>query len=135
MLDITVPPPQPEPSTPPPSPTTLIPLYDRVLVQRDVTPEQLGGIHIPQNQRKPCNTGTIVAVGEGRLCPTLPSASQNVGDITETLSCHVEPLRVKVGDRIIFNEYAGNEVAYKNAAGADCTVLIMSEDEIICLIR
>jgi chaperonin GroES len=75
--------------------TTISPLYDRLLVRKvesaDVTE---GGIIIPESAKEPLNRGIIVAAGSGKM----------LEDGREI------PLKVKVGDEIIFGRFAGTEV-------------------------
>lgn len=98
----------------------LIPLYDKLIVRRDKAAEKIGNIFISDNAKEAPSTGTVLATGEGRLCPTLFGANG---------LCHVEPLRVKVGDRIIFQSYAGSEVSYNGEP-----VLLMQEDDVITVV-
>ena len=71
------------------------PLHDRVLVKR-LSPEakSSGGIIIPESAKDKPQEAEVVAVGTGRR--------QDNGD--------VRPLSVKVGDRVIFGKYTGDEV-------------------------
>ena len=65
------------------------PLDDRVLVRRDESAtKSAGGIFIPDAAQKPSQEGEVVAVGAGRLLDN--------GKITK--------MRVKVGDRVLFNK-------------------------------
>jgi len=92
--------------------TTIRPLFDRVLVQRNDEPTQTtSGLFLPDtaNKEKPVQ-GTILAVGNGR-----------VSDDGE-----VSPLTVKVGDKVVFGKYAGTEIKLD---GEDR--LIMKEDDIL----
>jgi len=71
------------------------PLHDRVLVKR-LTPEakSSGGIIIPDAAKDKPQEASVVAVGTGRR--------QDNGE--------VRPLSVKVGDRVLFGKYTGDEV-------------------------
>ena len=71
------------------------PMNDRVLVQR-VEEEQktAGGIFIPDTAKEKPQEGKVIAVGPGKL-----------GDDGKRV-----PAEVKVGDRILFSKYAGNEI-------------------------
>ncbi len=71
------------------------PLYDRVIVKR--TEEERtssGGIVIPDSATEKPVQGEVVAVGPGKLL-----------DNGET-----RKLEVKVGDKVLFGKYSGNEV-------------------------
>lgn len=71
---------------------TITPLYDRVLV-KPIKPEEVtaGGIIIPETSQDKPIQGEVVAVGEGRIT--------NEGNLI--------PLKVKVGDRVIFSKNGG----------------------------
>ena len=91
------------------------PLQDRILVQRIEADEKTaGGIYIPDTAKEKPQEGKIVAVGKGKR-------SEN-GDI--------QPLDVKVNDRILFSKYGGTEVKID---GED--YLIMREDDILGVIE
>lgn len=75
----------------------IVPLGDRVLVK--VTSEEVQktdtGIYIPETaDKKKQGQGTVIAVGEGRI----------------TEEGKKLPMHVKVGDTIVFSEYAGETV-------------------------
>lgn len=73
----------------------LIPLLDRVLVQRaEAITKTKGGIVIPEKAQGKVLQATVVAVG--------PGARNQNGE-------HV-PLQVKVGDQVLLPEYGGTKV-------------------------
>ncbi len=88
------------------------PLYDRVVVKRLEEEEEKtsGGIYIPDTAKEKPQRGEVVAVGQGKRLDD--------GKLV--------PLDVKVGDKVLFGKYAGNEVKID---GEEC--LIMREDEIL----
>jgi len=87
------------------------PLGDRVLVKRVKEEEKTkGGIIIPDTAKEKPQEGEIVAVG--------PGARDEQGKI--------QPLDVKVGDRILFGKWSGPEV---QIAGED--LLIMKESDVL----
>ncbi len=92
------------------------PLHDRVLV-RPTEEEKMtaGGIIIPDsaNAEKP-NNGVIIASGHGRI----------------TDSGDVRAMDVKVGDKILFGQYAGQAVKVE---GED--LLMMKEEDILGVIE
>ena len=89
------------------------PLYDRVVVKRlEVDEEETvqGGIIIPDSAKEKPQKGKILAAGQGKRLDD--------GKIV--------PLDVKVGDKVLFGKYSGNEIKIE---GEEC--LIMREDEIL----
>ncbi|XP_046743558.1 10 kDa heat shock protein, mitochondrial [Diprion similis] len=73
----------------------LIPLFDRVLIQRaEAVTKTKGGIVIPEKAQAKVLRGTVVAIG--------PGSRNNKGE-------HV-PLSVKVGDVVLLPEYGGTKV-------------------------
>jgi len=93
---------------------SIRPLHDRVLVRRmeDET-KSAGGILIPDNAKEKPSRGEILAVGNGKHLDN--------GD--------VRPLEVKVGDKVLFGKYAGNEVKVDGEE-----LLVMREDDIVGII-
>jgi len=87
------------------------PLGDRVLVKRVEEEEKTrGGIIIPDTAKEKPQEGEVIAVG--------PGARDENGKI--------QPLDVKVGDRILFGKWSGTEVKLQ---GQD--LLIMKESDIL----
>src|SRR5882762_4261429 len=87
------------------------PLYDRVVVKRiEDTNNMQGGLYIPDSAKEKPQEGEVLAVGQGKRLENGKLAA----------------LDVKVGDRILFGKYSGNEIKLD---GQD--VLIMREDEIL----
>jgi chaperonin GroES len=73
-----------------------------------------GGIVIPDSAAEKPIQGEVIAVGKGKLLDN--------GD--------VRPLDVKVGDRVLFGKYSGNEV---KVSGEE--VVVMREDDIMGVIE
>jgi chaperonin GroES len=93
----------------------LRPLNDRILVKRvEEETKTKGGIIIPDTAKEKPAEGKIVAVGQGAL--------NNDGKRV--------PLEVKVGDRILFGKYGGQEIKVEGEE-----YLIMSEQEVLCVIE
>jgi chaperonin GroES len=93
----------------------LNPLRDRLVVERSEAEEKTsGGILLPDTAKDKPKQGTVVAVGPGR---TLDDGS-------------VHPLEVKVGDRILFGAYAGNEVKIGTTE-----YLVMNESDVLAVIE
>ena len=90
------------------------PLHDRVVVRRmEEERTSSGGIVIPDSATEKPIQGEVIAVGNGKLLDN--------GD--------VRPLDVKVGDRVLFGKYSGNEV---KVSGEE--VVVMREDDIMGVI-
>lgn len=85
------------------------PLGNRVLVKRSEAQKLKGGIILPDNAKEKPKQGEVVAVGPGKI--------DKEGKL--------QPMELKVGDRILFTAYAGSEI--KN----DEDYLIMSEDDVL----
>jgi chaperonin GroES len=89
----------------------ITPLHDRVLVKRLEEKESVkGGIIIPDSAKEKPQEGEVVAVGAGKL--------NDKGDRIA--------LDVKVGDRILFGKYSGNDIKID-----DEEYMILKEDEIL----
>ena len=90
------------------------PLYDRLLVKRIEEKEQKhGGIIIPDSAKEKPMEGKVIAIGKGRV--------QKDG----TRSA----MEVKVGDRVMFGKYAGQEIKIE-----DKEHVILKEDEVLGII-
>ena len=91
----------------------LKPLGDRVIIEVQEEVEQTAGSFLLTSASKEkSQTGSIIAVGEGRFLPN-----------GERIS-----LEVEVGQTVMFEKYAGQEVKYD---GKD--YLIVHEKEIIAI--
>jgi len=88
----------------------VTPLHDRVLVRRLEEKETAkGGIIVPDTAKEKPQEGEVMAVGAGKI-----------------EKGHRVPLDVKVGDRILFGKYTGNDIKID-----DQEYLIVREDEIL----
>lgn len=77
------------------APSKLVPLGDRVVLQRDEAEEKTaGGIVLPDSAKNKPQRGTVIAIGEGHV--------RRDGKKV--------PLTVKVGDAVLFSSYAGDEI-------------------------
>jgi chaperonin GroES len=96
---------------------TVMPLADRVLVKPETAENEktASGIYIPEtaHKEKP-ERGTVIAVGEGKR--------NDNGQIV--------PLRVKVGDTIMFSKYGFDEVKIE-----DEEYYIVTESSILAIIK
>jgi chaperonin GroES len=72
------------------------------------------GIIIPDTAKEKPSEGEVIAVGEGRLLEN--------GEL--------KPLKVKVGDKVIYSKYAGNEFVVD---GED--LIVLREDDILAIIE
>ena len=88
----------------------ITPLHDRVLVRRlEEKATAKGGIIIPDTAREKPHEGEVIAVGAGKM-----------------EKGHRIPLDVKVGDRILFGKFTGNDIKID-----DQEYLILREEEIL----
>jgi chaperonin GroES len=87
------------------------PLYDRIVVKRIEEQETLRrGIIIPDSAKEKPQEGEVVAIGQGK----------RLEDGT------MVALDVKIGDRILFGKYSGNEIKLDGDE-----YMIMREDDIL----
>jgi chaperonin GroES len=92
------------------------PLYDRVVVRRNEEEQTTaGGILLPGSAKEKPNQGEVVAVGEGKLLDN--------GD--------VRALAVKVGDKVVFGQYAGSNTIEVDGE----ELIIMGESEIYGIVE
>jgi chaperonin GroES len=90
------------------------PLNDRVLVKRLEEKEvKKGGIIIPDTAKEKPQEAEVIAVGPGKI----------------TEDGKRQPMEVKVGDRILFGKYSGNDVKL-----GDEEYLIMREEDILAIL-
>ena len=88
----------------------ITPLHDRVLVRRLEEKETAkGGIIIPDTAKEKPHEGEVIAVGAGKW-----EKGRRIA------------LDVKVGDRILFGKYTGNDIKIE-----DQEYLILREEEIL----
>ena len=91
------------------------PLHDRVVVRRkEEETKSAGGIVLPGKAAEKPSQGEVLAVGTGRILDN--------GD--------VRALAVKVGDTVVFGQYAGSTVKIDGEE-----LLIMSENEIFGILQ
>jgi chaperonin GroES len=92
------------------------PLGDRVIVKPlEAETKTKGGILIPDSAKEKPQEGEIVAVGKGKV---LDNGT-------------LQAMEVKVGDRILYGKYSGNEITTKNGE----ELLIMREEDILAIIK
>ncbi len=91
----------------------LVPLGDRVIVKQEPTEEKTkSGIVLPDSAKEKSTEGTVVAVGSGRIMEN----GQKVA------------LEVKVGDKVIYAKYGGNDIKVDNEE-----YVILSERDILAI--
>ena len=96
---------------------SVIPLADRVLVKPEETEHEktVSGIIIPDTaQKEKPERGKVIAVGEGKRTER--------GDLV--------PVRVKIGDTVMFSKYGFDEVKID-----DEVYYIVSESSILAVIK
>ena len=92
------------------------PLYDRVVVRRKEEEEtSAGGIVLPGSAKVKPNQGEVVAVGDGKV---LDNGEQRA-------------LSVKVGDTVVFGQYAGSNTIEVDGE----ELILMSESEIYAVVE
>ncbi|MAR90519.1 MAG: co-chaperone GroES [Pseudomonadota bacterium] len=91
------------------------PLYDRVVIRPlDAETTTRGGIVIPDKAAEKSTQGEVLAVGAGALLDN--------GEL--------RALSVQVGDRVLFGQYAGNEIKLDGE-----TVLAVREADILAVLE
>ena len=94
---------------------TFRPLHDRIVVRRTEADEKsVGGIIIPDTAKEKPQEGEVIAAG--------PGARNEAGQL--------QPLDVKVGDRILFGKWSGTEIKLD---GED--LLVMKESDVMGIIE
>ena len=95
----------------------VLPVRDFVAVTKDDEERDrktASGLYMPTLSEEKVITGTVVAVGSGRV----------------TMSGAVVPLDVKVGDKVAFNKNMVTEVKVGNESS-----FLLREDQILCVIK
>ena len=91
--------------------TRFRPLHDRVVVKRiDADEKTKGGIIIPDTAKEKPSQGEVVAIG--------PGGRDEAGKLI--------PIDLRVGDRVLFGKWSGNEVKIDGQE-----LLIMKESDIM----
>jgi chaperonin GroES len=92
----------------------IVPLNDKIVVERlEADEKTAGGILLPDTAKEKPKQGKIISVGEGKLLDDGKRAA----------------FQVKVGDRVLFTSYAGNEVSHEGKE-----FLIMTEDDLLAVV-
>jgi len=96
--------------------TKLIPLGDRIVVKQSKQEEvRASGLVIPDTAREKPQMGEVIAVGPGRV----DDSGKRV------------PIDVKVGDRVLYAKYSGQEVPRGVFGEDDEEYMILKENDIL----
>jgi len=91
------------------------PLGDRVVVKPlEAEAKTKGGIVLPDTAKEKPQEGKVLAVGKGKM---LENGT-------------FQPLEVKVGDKILYGKYSGNEITTKDGE----ELLIIREEDILAIV-
>ncbi len=86
------------------------PLADRIVVKaQEAESKTAGGILIPDTGKEKPLQGTVLAIGSGKY-----------------VDGQLQPLQVKVGDKVLFGKYAGTNVTLNNT-----DYLVMREEDVM----
>lgn len=92
----------------------LKPLSDRVVIKPlEQESKTKSGLYIPDTAKEKSHRGKVLALGEGRF---------EDGKLM--------PMTVKVGDEVLYKEYAGDEFKLD-----DEKVMILKEEDIIAIVE
>ena len=92
----------------------IVPLNDKIVVERlEADEKTAGGIILPDTAKEKPKQGKIISVGDGKLLDDGKRAA----------------FQVKIGDRILFTSYSGNEVTVDGQE-----YLIMTEDDVLAVV-
>lgn len=91
------------------------PLGDRLVIKRvEASDKSKGGIILPDSAKQKPQRGKVQAVGPGRL----------LGDGKR------QPLQVKIGDTVLFTNWAGDE--FKETHGEN--ILLLRESDVLAVV-
>jgi chaperonin GroES len=91
------------------------PLYDRIVVKRKDTKEQVrGGIIIPDTAKEKPQEAEVIAVGDGKYAEDGKRIK----------------LDVKAGDTVLIGKYSGTEIKLE-----DVEYTILREDEVLAIVE
>ena len=91
------------------------PLHDRVIVRRkEEEATSAGGIVLPGSAKEKPNQGEVIAIGDGKVLD----------------SGELRALAVKVGDTVVFGQYAGSNTIEIDGE----ELIIMGESEIFAVV-
>ena len=94
------------------------PLHDRVVVKRiDADTKTKSGIIIPDSAQEKPSEGEVIAVGPGKVKKDGTRAA----------------MQLKVGDKVLFTSWAGDE--FKDRKAVEGEILVMHEGDVLCVIE
>ena len=92
------------------------PLGDRAVIRPlEAETKTKGGIVLPDTAKEKPQQGEVLAVGKGKLLD----------------NGNVQPMEVKVGDKVLYGKYSGNEITTKDGE----ELLIVREEDIFAIIK
>ena len=92
------------------------PLGDRVVVKPlEAEAKTKGGIVLPDTAKEKPQEGKVIAVGKGKVLENGTTSTPEV----------------KVGDKVLYGKYSGNEITTKEGE----ELLIMREEDILAIIK
>ncbi len=79
--------------------TTIRPLFGNVLIKPlEAEGKTAGGIYLPDSVKEKPQVGLVMAVGDGEVTP----------------KGEVKPMTVKVGQKVMYKKWGGNEIKVGN---------------------
>jgi len=94
---------------------TIRPLHDRIMVKRIEEKQKMqGGLHIPDSALEKPQEAEVIAVGAGKRLE----------------DGKLQPMDVKVGDRILLGKYSGSDIKLDGQE-----LLIVREDEVLGILN
>ncbi len=94
---------------------TITPLFDNVLIEPQEAEERtLSGIILPDTAKEKPQIGKVVAAGKGK----------------EDKNGKLVPMVVKVGDKVMYKKWGGNEVKIE---GKEMT--LVSQEDILAIVK
>lgn len=131
-------PPAPQAAITPLDPDALLakcrPLGDRVVIEVEKAPNQVGSILLPDSSQTKPSVGRVIAIGAGKdhVCP-LPEGV-DLGLMPQSTDPRIVtvPIKLRVGDRVIFSRYAGQTL--DTGVVSDGDYLLMREDDVLAVI-
>ncbi|HSX40558.1 MAG TPA: co-chaperone GroES [Candidatus Saccharimonadales bacterium] len=95
--------------------STIKPLFDNVLIRPlEAEAKTASGIILPETAREKPQMGVVMAIGDGKVGP----------------KGEVHPMVVKVGAKVMYKKWGGNEVKVE---GEEWT--LVSQDDILAVIN
>ena len=92
----------------------IVPLNEKIVVKRlEAEEKTAGGIVLPDTAKEKPKQGKVLAVGDGKPLDNGKRAA----------------FQVKVGDRVLFSSYAGNEVTLDGKE-----YLVMTEEDVLAVV-